>query len=649
MIGTTLENRYRLDAELGRGGIGIIYRAHDTLLDRDIAVKVLSEATLTPESCARLLHEARAAAQLNHPNIVSIHDAGETEMPARTGTTPFIVMELVKGKSLYEYKPQSLDEIVAIAHQICAALDYAHAHGIIHRDLKPENVLIDADGTAKLTDFGLARTVASRFTAEGMIVGTVFYLAPEQALGQEVDSRADLYALGVVLYELTTGQLPFAGDDVLTVIAQHLHAPVAPPSTHNVAIPPALDALIVQLLSKRPADRPASAAEVRQRLDNLLQPKATLATLPPENGVPLAGICPHNLPSQATPFIGREAQLTEVRQELTRPENGARLLTLTGPGGTGKTRLSLQVAADLLNDYEDGVFFVELASISDPMLVTPTIAQTLGVRKVEGCSLWESLKDYLQNKHILLVLDNFEQVMEGAPTVSDLLAAAPRLQVLVTSRALLRLQGEHVYPVPPLALPDPEKRPPVEQLAQVEAVQLFTQRARTVRADFDLTGENGAAVAEICHRLDGLPLAIELAAARVRFLPPQKMIAQLGNRFRLLTGGARDLPTRHQTLRGAIDWSYDLLSADEQVLFRHLAVFCCSCTLEAAEAVCGGPSNMDVLNGLESLMDQSLVKLSDIDGEPRFGMLESIREYAWERLVDSGEAEEIQRQHAIFS
>jgi len=232
--------------------------------------------------------------------------------------------------------------------------------------------------------------------------------------------------------------------------------------------------------------------------------------------------------------------------------------------------------------------------------------------------------------------------------VSDLLAAAPRLKVLATSRALLRVHGEHNYPVPPLTLPDPEQWPPLEHLVQVEAVQLFVQRAQAVKANFAITGENGPAVAEICERLDGLPLAIELAAARVRLLPPQKMLAQLGSRFGLLTGGARDLPARHQTLRGAIDWSYDLLDADEKTLFRRLAVFCCSCTLEAAEAVCNGSGGLDVLNGLGSLVDKSLLEPSDVHGEPRFGMLETIREYALERLADSGEAEVVRRRHANF-
>ena len=268
MIGKLIDECYRLDSELGRGGMGVVYRAHDTLLDRDVAVKVLSDTTLDAKSRARLLREAQAAAELNHSNTVSIYDAGEAE------GVPFIVMELVEGESLGKHRPKTLEGILSIARQVCAALEHAHTSGVIHCDLKPENVLITPDGSARLVDSGLARTAASRLTAEGTIAGTVFYFAPEQALGQTIDSRVDLYALGVVLYELTAERLPFTGDDLLTVISQHVHAPVVPPSSYNAAIPPALDALIVQLLSKRPEDRPASAAKVRQSLDDLSPPEA---------------------------------------------------------------------------------------------------------------------------------------------------------------------------------------------------------------------------------------------------------------------------------------------------------------------------------------------------------------------------------------
>jgi predicted ATPase len=255
----------------------------------------------------------------------------------------------------------------------------------------------------------------------------------------------------------------------------------------------------------------------------------------------ISGLCPNNLPAQAIPFIGRGVQLAAVRKELIRPE--VRLLTLTGPGGTGKTRLGLRVAADLLDHFQDGVFFVGLASVSDPTLVMPTIAQTLGVREAESGPfgpalrstpvgqdgpLLKALRRYLRDKHILLVLDNFEQVTPASPVVGDLLATAPRLKVLVTSRASLRVYGEHEYPVPPLVTPDLKELPHLERLAQVEAVQLFVERAQAVKPDFAITNENGPAVAEICQHLDGLPLAIELAAARVRLLPPHRMLAQLG-------------------------------------------------------------------------------------------------------------------------
>lgn len=259
------QQRYRLETELGRGGMAVVYRAHDTLLDRAVAVKVLTPGVLGTEGRARLLDEARAVAKFNHPNIVAVYDAGLAET-GEQGGSPFIVMELVEGQSLHEYRPQSLTDIIAIARQVCAALDVAHAQGVVHRDLKPENVVMTPTGTAKLMDFGLARSIASRRTAEGMIIGTVFYLAPEQALGQAVDGRADLYALGVMLYELTTGSLPFSGDNPLVVITQHLHAPVTPPRVHNPEIPVAFDALIVRLLSKRPDDRPGSAREVLDAL-----------------------------------------------------------------------------------------------------------------------------------------------------------------------------------------------------------------------------------------------------------------------------------------------------------------------------------------------------------------------------------------------
>jgi len=355
----------------------------------------------------------------------------------------------------------------------------------------------------------------------------------------------------------------------------------------------------------------------------------------------------NNLPIQPTPLLGREREVAEITDLLRRAD--VRLLTLTGTGGTGKTRLSLQSAAELVDEFEDGVFFVALAPVSDPHLVASTVAGALSVSA--GRVLEEDLRDYLSNKELLLVLDNFEQVVDTAPLVGELLSGCPGLKVLVTSRTLLRIYGEHEYAVRPLELPDPRHLPPIEELRHYEAIRLFTERARAARADFSLTNENAQAVAEICARLDGLPLAIELAAARIKLLSPQAMCARLGDPLKFLTGGARDLPERQRTLRGAIAWSHVLLNEDEQALFASLSVFSGGCALDAVEPVCDLEDDLfvDVLEGLSSLVDKSLLRQEEkVEGEPRFVMLETIREYARERLEASGKAEEIRRLHAEY-
>jgi predicted ATPase/class 3 adenylate cyclase/Tfp pilus assembly protein PilF len=373
------------------------------------------------------------------------------------------------------------------------------------------------------------------------------------------------------------------------------------------------------------------------------------AEFPPLRGLDAR---PNNLPVQPTPLIGREEEVVTLQQMLGRAE--VRLVTLTGPGGTGKTRLALRVAADLLDRFRDGVYFVDLAPIHAPALVAATIAQTLGVRDTGEGSLLESLKRHLREKQHLLVLDNFEQVLAAAQTVAELLGAAPRLKVLVTSRAVLRLRGEQEFVVLPLAGPDPRRLPTVEALSQYAAVALFVQRAASARPEFKLAHENAPAVAEICHRLDGLPLALELAAARIKLFSPQALLARMEKRLPLMSGGPRDLPARQQTLRSAIAWSYDLLTQAEQTLFQRLSVFVGGCTLEAAEAVgnAEGDLEISVLEGVDSLLDQSMLRQVDADavgsGEMRLVMLETIREFGLEQLQASGEAGAIRRQHAHF-
>src|SRR5579859_1957154 len=355
-----------------------------------------------------------------------------------------------------------------------------------------------------------------------------------------------------------------------------------------------------------------------------------------------------NLPPLLTPLIGREQQEQAISALLLRPE--VRLLTLTGTAGIGKTRLAQKVTTDLIEAFTHGVCLVQLAPLSDADLVVSTIAQTLGLRDVKERSLFESLKAFLRDKHLLLLLDNFEQILPAAPALVELLLACPSIKILVTSRAVLHVEGEYEFSVPPLSLPDPLHLPAYEQLLQYAAVALFVERAQMVKPQFVLSEDNAAAVVQICIRLDGLPLSIELAAARSRLLPPQTLLERLNHRLAVLTGGRQDAPTRQQTLRDTIRWSYDLLNAQEQRCFRRLAIFVGGCTLEAAEAVCSAAADLSLpaIDLVASLLDKSLLQQSDRDGvEPRLLMLETIREYALETLANSGELEATEEVHAM--
>ena len=362
----------------------------------------------------------------------------------------------------------------------------------------------------------------------------------------------------------------------------------------------------------------------------------------------------HNLPAQTTSLVGREQEVVAIRERLQDPS--VRLLTLTGPGGTGKTRLALEVAEGLLAAYPDGVFAVVLAPIHDPALVISAIAQTLGVRegRVRGQPLLATLQAFMRSRRLLLVLDNFEHVLAAAPAIAELLDAAPGLTVLATSREILHIYGEQTFSVPPLRVVDPRRRRAGEDVMRYDAVRLFVERAEAVAPNFTLSDEESGAIVDICYRLDGLPLAIELAAARVRLLPPQALLGRLEQRLGLLTGGTRDLPARQRTLRATIDWSYALLSPEEQALFRRLGVFVGGCTIEAAEivATASWPDGMlapDTIETLQSLLDKSLIRQETApDGEPRFVMLETIRDYALEALAAAAEAYHSQAGHADY-
>ena len=383
---------------------------------------------------------------------------------------------------------------------------------------------------------------------------------------------------------------------------------------------------------------------VRNRTQAVAQAQALgLLTRPPgAASVPT----PHNLPLQMTSFVGREAELGQLQTLLAR----ARLVTLTGPPGTGKTRLALEAGAALLSRFPNGVFFVPLAAITDPRLVLNSIAQVLDVKEAGGASLLEALQHSLRDCSLLLILDNFEHLLSAAPLVSELLAALPGLTVLVTSREYLSLYGEYEVPLAPLQLPDLDlgRDPRPDALQRCEAIDLFVQRARAAAPTFALTVDNAATVAAICVHLDGLPLSIELAAARARFYAPQTLLVRLASRLEALRDGPRDLPARQRTLRATLAWSYDLLDEAEQHLFARLGIFAGGCTLAAAEAVCGDDLTGSVQAGLESLLAKSLLRHQQaaIAGTSRFVMLETMREYALEKLAASQELESRHVRHA---
>jgi predicted ATPase/serine/threonine protein kinase len=643
---------YEILQRLGAGGMGEVYRARDTRLQREVAIKTLSlEQCSQPEALSRFEQEARSACALNHPNIVTIYELGHAN------GTRYIAMELVIGETVRELLasgPIPFRKAIAIAAQIADALAKAHAIGIVHRDLKPENLMVSGDATAKILDFGLAKLRAvnpasdsdasTSISEQGTVLGTVGYMSPEQATAGEVDFRSDQFSFGSVLYEMVTGFPAFRKKTHAETTAAILRDEPERLGSRMLQAPPPFLWIVERCLAKNPGERYASTRDLASDLAAVRDRLAEATVRPSEPR-------PNNLPVQRTAFIGREHEAIALRQLLSRVD--VQLLTLTGPGGIGKTRLALKVADEAAAEFPGGVCFVPLSAVSDHGLIASTIAQALGARETGNQSPQESLKGYVSGlgQPMLLLLDNFEHLVSAAPVIAQLLTTAPKLKVVVTSQSPLHVYGEHEFPVPPLALPDLKSSPPLEVLSRLPAVALFVARAQAVKHEFALTKENAPAVAAICARLDGLPLAIELAAARIKLLSPSAMLARVDSRLNLLTGGARDLPTRQQTLRSTVDWSYGLLNAAEQTLFRRLSVFTGGCTLEGVEAACDtkGDLGVDILDGMASMVDKSLAQqVEQGDAETRFHMLSTIREYALERLAESGDESATRRAHAAY-
>ena len=649
---------FEIIRSLGSGGMGEVYHAVDTRLERGVAIKLLpSGLTTSSERLLRFEQEAKSASALNHPNIVTIYELGHD------GDSHYMAMELVAGKTLRQMTQSALlpiRQILDIAVQAAEGLTKAHEAGITHRDLKPENLMVTDDGLVKILDFGLAKltdprsavksttnfsTIDNSLTTPGILLGTINYMSPEQAEGLNTDFRSDQFALGLVLYELVTGRRPFdrrTAAETLVAIMREPHEPIV--AAQRDAPAPFCWA-IERCLEKDASRRFSTTRELARELAAIRQSFDEGPAHQIEQRAP-------TLPVGRNSFVGREKETEAARDLLSRAD--VRLVTITGPGGIGKTRLAVEVAGRLSDNFPGGIHFVPLSPLTELNSIPSAIIQAFGIREIGEQSAIEVLKKYLKEyvrKPTLLILDNFEHLMAASSLVSDLLTANANLKVLVTSRAALHVYGENDFPVPPLTLPEGKTVSSPGSLSKYSSVALFIQRASAAKPGFELTQENAAAVLEICTRLDGLPLAIELAAARVKVLSPASLLTRLASRLQLLTGGAKDLPERQQTLRAAMDWSYDLLNSAEQKLFRRLSVFVGGCNLEGVEAVCNAKADLelDLLDGMASIVDKSLAQQNELcTGDSRFFMLETIREYALEKLRESGEEPYTRRAHAAY-
>jgi predicted ATPase len=629
---------------LGRGGMGEVYEAEDLTLGRHVAIKLLKSISDSTTARARLLTEARTASSLNHPHIVTIHSI-ERDRNERD----FLVMEYVEGSTLRERLAEGaleVDELLTVAASVADALAAAHARSIVHRDLKPENVMLTRAWNVKLLDFGIAahaRPDADLETHGGglaAIVGTVSYMSPEQAAGEPIDFRSDQFSLGSILYEAATGVRLFSGANAVQTLAAVLRAEVSPLADRCPHMPDPLRWIIERCLAREPGRRYASTKDLHAELAML---RTRLFEVHATDHIP-------SIPLPRTSLIGRASELAAASRLVL--DIGARLITLTGPGGVGKTRLALELATTLAGRFGNRVFFADLSPIRAADDVPKTIAAALGVRDAADSDITSALRRWIrerQHLQMLLVIDNFEHVLDAAPLVSDLLSASNLLTILTTSRASLRLAGEHDVTVPPLALPD-TRQPTLEQLSSSAAVTLFVQRATATKSDFTVTADNALSIARICERLDGLPLAIELAAARVRALSPAAILSKLEHRLDVLTGGPRDAPQRQKSFRAALEWSEELLDASERKLFRRMAVFSGGCTAEGVEAVCNtrGDLNGTSEDLLDGLVEKNMVVVAKGSGPLRVTQLETIREYAQERLAASNDSELARQAHAAY-
>ncbi|HLY25105.1 MAG TPA: protein kinase, partial [Aggregatilineales bacterium] len=639
---TLIANRFELGSYLSQGGMGTVYLGRDTQTQESVAIKKLKPDLVAedPKRITRFVQEGEALRALNHPNIVKLLAAAQHE------GEHYLVMEYVPGGSLADLlklQPQlPISRVLAIALELSDALTRAHHLKIIHRDLKPANILLAEDGTPRLTDFGIARMGEPSTTKSSGVVGTISYVCPEAFSGETLDARADLWAFGVILFEMLSGKRPFAGVTASAIVGAILNQRTPDLEALRPDAPVALVDLIYRLLEKNREERLPSARLLGAELEGVMQynwpsdtPKAPVFSkqmfMTP---APAPTPRQHNLPAQTTEFVGREAELAEISKLLG--QRGVRLLSIIGPGGIGKTRLALEAAlAQLANfaDAGDGVYFVGLAPLNSPDLIVSTVAQAVGFQFSSGQGETrdpqQQLLDYLREKTMLLVVDNFEHILDGASLVAEILEAAQGLKILVTSRERLNMHGETLFRLEGLDFPA-WKQP--EDALEYSAVKLFLQSARRIQPGFQIEAGDLSDLARICRQVEGLPLGIVLAAGWIEALSLKEISDEIERSVDFLETQARDVPTRQRSIRAVFDYSWNLMSEAERLAFMRLSVFRGGWTRDAAQAVAGAPLPM-----LIALVNKSLLRRNPDSG--RYGVHELLRQYAADHLAEVPEVE----------
>lgn len=637
---------------IGQGGMGLVYKGRDVTTNVPVAVKELKQEVIQqdPEIVRRFHLEGEALRRLNHPNIVKMLGADEVNH------THYLVMEYVGGGSLNDVLRReqnlSIQRILYIALDLADALTRAHRLKILHRDIKPANVLLAEDGTPRLTDFGMARVQDVHVTQSGMIVGTLSYLSPEALHGEHIDERSDIWAFGIMLYEMLTGERPFPETNPGALITSIMTKAVPDLEAIRPDAPTALVDLVYRMLKKDVHSRIPSVRLIGAELESIIRgdTSSLQPVSPPDTDGRFATPTPttassqiqsriqpaNNIPQPPTAFVGREAELSELATLIN--DDAIRLITLLGPGGIGKTRIAIETANRHIDEFPDGVFYVPLAPLTTTDHIVSTIADNIKFTFGGTDDPTLELMNYLAEKQMLLVLDNFEHLSAGADLLGDLIASSPKLTILVTSRERLRLRGEHIFEVEGMILPRAQVS--AEKLLEYPATQLFLQSAHRVAPDFAIDDENSHDVSHVIRLVQGLPLGIELAAAWIEMLPIEEIAQEIENSLDFLETDLRDVPERHRSIRAVFEYSWNLMTPEEQDVFLKLSVFRGGFEREAAQKVTGA-----TLRNLTSLVNKSLLIRMP---SGRYQAHKLLLQYAVERWNDKEVCNDIAAKHADY-